>query len=52
MSFGIYSTPKLTKYVALSQFRYKVIQRVPIDIYSSRFITNIPSFIVGNLFLG
>ena len=49
--FGIYSTPKLSKYVTLLLFLCKAIQRVPIDLYSSRFITYAPSFTLGKLFL-
>ena len=51
ISFGIYSTPKLSKYIMLFSFTYKAIQWVPIDLYSSRFITYAPSFILGKLFL-
>ena len=56
--FGMYSTPKLVNYVTLSRFTYKAIQQVPIDLYSSRFITYAPYFIcamhfgiTGHLFL-
>ena len=49
VSFGIYSTPKLLKYVTLSPF--KAIQSVQIDLYSSNLMTFAPSFILGKLFL-
>ena len=51
ISFGICSTPKLSKYVPFLAFTYKAIQWVPIDLYSSRFITYATSFILGKLFL-
>ena len=51
VSFGICSSPKLSKYITLLPFTYKAIQRVPIDLYSSRFITYNQSFILGKLFL-
>ena len=51
ISFGIRSTPKLSKYVTLSEFTYNATQRVPIDLYSSGFITYAPSFILGKFFL-
>ena len=35
----------------LFTFTYKAIQWVPIDLKSSRFITDAPSFILGKLFL-
>ena len=47
--FGICSTPKLSKLTILFAFTYKVIQWVPIDSYSSRFISYAPSFILGKL---
>ena len=47
----IYLTPKLSKYVTLPSFTYKVVQWVPIDLYSSRFIMYAPSFILDKLFL-
>ena len=50
ISFGICSTPKLSKYILLS-FTYKAIQRAPADLNSSRFITYAPSFILGKLLL-
>ena len=50
-SFGTSSTPKLSKYVIFSAFTYKAIQWVPIDLYSSRFITYARFFIFGILFL-
>ena len=51
ISFRMYSTPKVSKYVTLLPFTYKAIERVPTDLYSSRFITYVPSFILGKLFL-
>ena len=52
ISFGIYSTPKLSKYIALLfPFTYKAIQWVSIDLNSSKFIKYVPSFILGNSFL-
>ena len=51
ISFGICSTPKLLKKVTLLPVRYKAMQCVPIDLYSSRFITYTPSVIFGKLFL-
>ena len=43
ISFRMYSTPKVSKYVTLLPFTYKAIERVPTDLYSSRFITYVPS---------
>ena len=37
ISFGMYSTTKLSKYVTLLPFTYKTIHCVPIDLPSSRF---------------
>ena len=37
ISFGKYSTPKLSNYVKLLSFTQNVIQWVPIDLYSSKF---------------
>ena len=51
ISFGMCSTPKLSKYLMLLPFTYKAIQSGPIDSYSSRFITYAPSLILGKLFL-
>ena len=51
ISFGICSTPKLSKYSMLLPFIYKAIQWVPIDLNLSRFITYAPSFVLGQLFL-
>ena len=51
ISFGICSTPKLSKCVTFSAFAYNVIQYVPIDSYSSRFIIYAASFILDKLFL-
>ena len=50
ISFRICSTSNLSKYIALLPFTEKVIQRVPIELYSSRFITYVSSFISGKLF--
>ena len=47
----MYSTPKPSKYVTLSPLTYKAIQLVSTDLYSSRFIKDAPSFILGKLFL-
>ena len=44
ISFGIFSTPKPSKYVTLSAFTYKAIQWVPIDSYSSKYIVYASSF--------
>ena len=51
ISFEIYFTPKLSKYVKFSTFTYDAIQWVPIDLNSSKFITYAPSYILGKLFL-
>ena len=51
ISYGICSTPKLSKYVTFLEFTHKAIQWVPIDSYSSRFIIYAPSFIFDKLFL-
>ena len=51
ISFGICSTPKLSKYATSLSLTYKAIQCVPIDSYSSRFIIYAPSFILDKLFL-
>ena len=52
ISWGIYSTPKLSKQVTSLFFKYKAIECVPVSVYSSRFITYAPFFIVlGKLFL-
>ena len=51
ISYGICSTPRLSKYTILFAFMYKAIQWVPIDSYSSRFIADIPTLILGELFL-
>ena len=45
ISFGIYSTPKLPKYVTVLVFTYNAIQLIPISEYSSRLIKHAPSFI-------
>ena len=37
--YWIFPTPKLSKYIKLKPFTYKATQWVPIDLYSSRFIT-------------
>ena len=47
ISFGICSTPKLSKYVTLLFNACKAIQWVPISEYSSRVITYAPSFILS-----
>ena len=51
ISFGICSTPKLSKYNTFLTFTCKAIQSVPIDSYPSRFIKYNPSFILDHLFL-
>ena len=51
ISFGTFSTSKLSKYIMLLQFTQKAIQGVPTDLESSRFITYDPFFILGRLFL-
>ena len=52
ISLGIFSTLKLSKRVTLSLFPYKTIQWVFLDLYlSSRLITYVSSYILGNLFL-
>ena len=51
ISFGIFSTPNLSKYIPLLLLTYEAIQWAPIDSYSSRFIINAPSFILDTLFL-
>ena len=51
ISFEMCSTSKLSKYIILLQFTYKVIQWVPIDLKPSRFITYVPSLILGKFFL-
>ena len=38
ISFGIYLTPNLSKYVTLSPFKYKAIQKALIDLQSSTII--------------
>ena len=43
ISFEMCSNPKLSKYVTLFPFIYTAIQRLPIDLHSSRFITYPPS---------
>ena len=45
--FGIYSTPKLSRYDVLLPFIYKTIQWVPIDFYLSRLITFALIFVLG-----
>ena len=49
--FGTSSTSKLSEQNIVFAFTYKAIQWGSIDIYSSRFITYNPSFIVGKLFV-
>ena len=46
-TFGICSTPKLSKYFTVLLFKYNAIQWVPISEYSSRFTTYAPSFILS-----
>ena len=47
----MYSTPKLSKYVALLLYTYKAIQWVLNDLYSSTFVTYAPSFtLVAHVF--
>ena len=50
ISFGICSTPKLSKYVTFSAFSY-AIHCVPVDSYSPRFVIYASSFILDKLFL-
>ena len=50
-SFGMYLTPKLSKYVTLIPATYKTFERVLIDLHSSRFIIYASSFTLGKLFL-
>ena len=42
ISFEIFSTPKLSKYIILLPFTYKASQSVPIDLNSPRYITHMP----------
>ena len=51
ISFEICETSRLPKQVTLSPLTCKAIQWVPIDLYSSKFITYVLSFILGKLFL-
>ena len=51
VSFGICSTPKLSKYFMLLPLPYKAIQRVPIYSYLTRFNICVLSFILGKLLL-
>ena len=46
ISLGIWSTSKLSKYVTSLFFTHKAIQCGPTSVYSSRFITYVPFFIV------
>ena len=46
-SFGLCSSPKLSKEVTLLFNVYKAIQWVPVSEYSSRFITYAPLFILS-----
>ena len=48
--FGIYLTPKLSKYVTLLSLTNKAIQWVPIDSCSSKFIIYAASYVLGKLF--
>ena len=52
ISFGIFSTPKESKYVTLLLFTCKATQWVPISEYSSRFIIHAASFISVKLCSG
>ena len=45
--FGICSTTKLLNYVILSPFIYNSINGIPVELYTSRFTTYAPSFILG-----
>ena len=47
ISFGMCSTPKLSKYVTVLLFAYKATQCVPISEYSSRLIKYAPFFILS-----
>ena len=49
--FGICPVRKLEKYTILFSFTYKAIQWVPIDCYSSIFVTYALPFILRKLFL-
>ena len=49
--FGIYSTPKLSKWITLLSLTYEAIQRGPFDLYLSRSIAYFPSLILSKLFL-
>ena len=51
ISFGICSTPKLSKYVTLLSLTCKAIQWAPTDSYSLRFIIYALPFILGELLL-
>ena len=50
-SIGRCSTQKLSECIILLPFTCKAIQWVPIDLNSSRYITYVPSFVLGKLFL-
>ena len=51
ISYGLFSTPKLSQYALFSAFTYDAIQWVSIDLDSSRFITYAPFFILDKSFL-
>ena len=51
ITLGIYSTPKLSRYISLSEFTYNATQWVSVYSYSSRFVTHSPLFILDKLFL-
>ena len=51
ISFGMCSTPKLSKYIILSRFGYNAIQGIPTDSYASRFTTYATSFVLVKLSL-
>ena len=51
MNFVWSEVLKLSKYVTLSSLTYNASQWVPVNLYSSRFITYAPSFILVNYVL-
>ena len=51
ISFGICSTPTLSKYITPTPMTFKAAQLVYFDLYSSRSITYAPTFTKGKLFL-
>ena len=46
ISLGIYSTPKLSRYITLSEFTYNATQWISVYSYSSRFVIHAPSFVL------